>query len=336
MFNKPLDFPVNQNILYCCLYWGLGHATRSVPIIEELLAAGNKVTIASDGMALTYLKEEFPNLPIIHLPAYNISYPFQSFVFNMVIQSSKIWYAIYKESKLVSSLQKKHKFDVIISDNRPGCFHNTALSIFVTHQLMPYHSKKWMAYFFYKLHNYYYKNFNSIWVPDDLNSKLSGTLSNYHFNRPKVAFIGIISRLKKDISKPKTLLTVVLSGPEPQRSHLENIVYKCLIKYYNGPICFIRGSNNLNAAIVSTSSITIYNLMGKNELQDILNASKLVIARSGYTTLMDLYELGLEAIIIPTPGQTEQEYLGQLHSEKWQCIDQKNLTIELPLVLSKL
>ncbi len=335
MFTIPPNFPSKKNVLYCCLYWGLGHATRSVPVIERLIEAGNQVTIASDGMAAEYLQKVFPELTMIQLPAYDIVYPYSNFVVNMVMQSFKIHKAIKMENKQIGLLQQLNKYDLIISDNRPGCFHKSALSIFITHQLTPHHHNRWMAYLFYRLHRYYYKKYDAIWVPDDLNVRLSGSLCDHNFDHPKVSFIGIISRLKKDVTKKKELLTVILSGPEPQRTNLENMLYKILQEHHTAKVCFVRGTNLINQNIVSTSSLIVYDLLIKEELQDILNSSKLVITRSGYTTLMDLYELGLNAIVIPTPGQTEQEYLGKFHEKRWKCINQKDVDQRLVAELEK-
>jgi predicted glycosyltransferase len=336
VFTKPTNFPSHKKVLYCCLNWGLGHATRSVPVIERLIEAGNQVSIASDGLTLDYLQKEFPDLTVIYLPSYGIAYPYSSFLVNMIMQSFKIRKAIYQENKHIRLLHEINIYDAIISDNRPGCFHNGVPSVYITHQLVPFHHNKWVAALFYQLHHYYYKKFTAVWIPDDQNVKLSGSLSDCKFDKQAVRFIGIYSRLKKDESKKREALTVVLSGPEPQRTNLENLLYAIIKQHYTGKVYFVRGSNLSNKKIISTQFITVFNLLTQYQLQDILNSSKLVISRSGYTTLMDLYELGLNAIVIPTPGQTEQEYLGKRHNERWTCIPQKEVSIRLPIVLSKI
>lgn len=325
MFIKPINFPSNKKILYCCLNWGLGHATRSIPIIENLILEGNEVIIASDGLALQVLQSCFPQLKTETLAPYNVSYPYESLLLNVTLQSIKIWYNITKEHQQVKRLAKAFGCEVIISDNRIGCYITGMHSIYITHQLSPYHNNRVIKYFLKKTHHYFYKKFTAIWIPDDPSIKLSGSLSNYDFTYPTVAFTGIVSRLKKTHEVSQQLITILLSGPEPQRSYLENSLYEQLLQCDEYKFCFIRGTVIETKHIKSTPTISVYNLLSKVELEEILSISSLIVARSGYTTLMDLYELGLDAILIPTPGQTEQEYLAALHQNRWKVILQKEI-----------
>ena len=64
-----------KRILVAPLNWGLGHATRCIPIIRALKAHNFEPVIASDGAALQLLKKEFPDLEHVELPSYNITYP---------------------------------------------------------------------------------------------------------------------------------------------------------------------------------------------------------------------------------------------------------------------
>jgi uncharacterized protein (TIGR00661 family) len=329
VFIKPANFPSNKKILYCCLNWGLGHATRSIPIIDNLIHEGNEVTIASDGTALQLLQSCFPQLKSVRLAPYNVSYPYESLMLNITLQSVKILYNITKEHRQVKRLMDAHSYDVIISDNRIGCHHSSIPSIYITHQLSPFHENGLLKYFLQKTHHYFYKKFESIWIPDDPTMKLSGTLSNYDFVYPSVAYTGIVSRLEKKYHASPHLITVLLSGPEPQRSYLETSLYHQLLKCDYLNICFIRGTTEESNHILSTPHISVYNLLSSDQLQEILGASRIVIARSGYTTLMDLHELGLDAILIPTPGQTEQEYLATLHQNRWPVVLQKEIETKI-------
>ncbi len=325
MFVKPTNFPKNKKILYCCLYWGLGHATRSQPIINELLKDNNAVTIASDGLALDYLKVEFPNLSFIELQPYNVTYPTSNFIWNMMVNSYSIYNAIEKENAQVKQLTLVNNYDVIISDNRPGCHNKKCQNIFITHQLFPVHKNKLVQELFYRLHRFYYKKFDELWIPDAENINLAGKLSKSSSMPENSHFVGILSRLSKSEKNSKLHISVLLSGPEPQRTIMENSVYEVMMKSSIGKIIFVRGTNSDNPKIISTDKIEVINVAHFKELEAILQSSELVITRSGYTTLLDLYIMGLDAVLVPTPGQTEQEYLAEIHSDKWPILQQKDI-----------
>lgn len=315
-----------KKILICPLNWGLGHAARCVPVINAFLKEGAEVFLASDGDALAFLKEEFPLLPAIALPAYNIQYPKSgSMVIAMLIQSPKIFLAIRKEHKAIKKIIQENNIDVVVSDNRYGCYSKKTKSVFITHQLFIQTPvildflKPLIGY----INNHYIKKYNSVWVPDVASgNNLSGKLSHQPNTFSKAIFVGSLSRFNGVMeNKIKTdytyKLMVLLSGPEPQRTLLEKeLLAAC--KKINEPVLFVRGKLNNETSLDSTRlhHITFKNFLSGNALKQSIIESEYIVCRSGYSTIMDLAALNKKAVLIPTPGQTEQDYLAQYFFER--------------------
>ena len=306
-----------HNILIAPLNWGLGHATRCIPIIELLLNLKQRVIIASDGDALLLLRSEFPNLEFIELPPYRISYPKNGklFKWKLILQLPKINTTIIQEHKTLKKLIKKHQIDAVISDNRPGLYSKIIPSIYITHQTKVLSG--WTTQITSYLHQYYIKKFSKCWIPDYSNHySLSGKLSKVNSLNLKPTYIAPLSRLKPKLVTKKYDILAILSGPEPQRTILEEIL---LIQFKNAnkKILLVRGIPN--AKPIENKDIkhlTIINFMKAKELELSINQSEIIIARSGYSTIMDLTHLGKKAFFIPTPGQYEQEYLAKRLQQK--------------------
>ena len=293
----------------------MGHATRSIPIINALLKANYEPVLASDGDALLLLQKEFPVLKSIELPSYNISYPKngKNLTFKLLLQLPAIISAVKRERKMVSKLIDKENIAGIIADNRFGVFSKKVPSVYITHQLNVLSGKS--TFVTSKIHQQLIKKFDECWVPDMAeNPNYSGALGHLKKHHLNLKYIGILSRFQPKELEIKYDLLVLLSGPEPQRTLLEN---KLLIelKDFNGKILMVRGvfsASEINAP----SNFKIVNYLLANELEQAINQSSLVIARSGYSTIMDLAVLGKKAFFIPTPGQFEQEYLAKSLQEK--------------------
>ncbi|RZK12584.1 MAG: glycosyltransferase [Flavobacterium sp.] len=300
-----------KNILIAPLNWGLGHATRCIPIIKALENQGYNPIVASDGVALEMLKKEFPHLQMLHLPSYEIEYAKNGnhFKWKMIKNTPKMIEAILKERKMVKEWIKEYNISGIISDNRLGVYSKKVKSVFITHQLnVLTGNTTWITS---KLHQFIIKKYDECWVPDiaetpNLTGKL-GHLDNPHF---KIKYIGPLSRLHKKVVPKKYDLMVILSGPEPQRGMLEEKLAVDLLEY-KGNVVFIKGKIEAEQVIQQNHNITFYNFMTTEELELTFNESELVLCRSGYTTVMDLAQLGKKAFFIPTPGQYEQEYLAK-------------------------
>lgn len=305
----------SKRILVAPLNWGLGHATRCIPIIHELIKHGHQPYLTSDGVALSLLKKEFPNLPAFELPSYKISYAekARNFKIKMIWDSPKVLKAIAMEKKAVKRLVKEHGLDGIISDNRLGAYYKKVPCVFITHQLNVLSGNTtWMSS---KAHQKIIKKFDACWVPDvEEKPNLTGKLGHLKKSKLNIAYLGPLSRFEKKEVPIINDLMVLLSGPEPQRTMLEEKLLSEL-QGFEGNILFVKGKiedEQVQEEIqTSKGKIFHYNFMKSNELEKALNQSAKVLCRSGYTTVMDLAKLEKKAFFIPTPGQYEQEYLAK-------------------------
>ncbi|MFA9192105.1 glycosyltransferase [Flavobacterium sp. FZUC8N2.13] len=301
----------SKTILVAPLNWGLGHATRCVPIIKALQENNFIPIIASDGIALDLLKKEFPYLKFLELPSYEIEYAKNGkyFKWKLLKNCPRMIEAILEEKRLVKKWVKKHDIDGIISDNRLGVFSKKIPSVFITHQLnVMTGNTTWITSL---LHQNIIKKFTECWVPDTLGTpNLAGELS--HLKNPdlNIKYIGPLSRMNPKKVVKKYDLMIILSGPEPQRGMLEEKLKK-EIKLYNGNILFIKGIIEKEQKKEQTDHVTFYNFMHSRQLEQALNESNIIVCRSGYTSIMDLSKLNKKAFFIPTPGQYEQEYLAK-------------------------
>jgi uncharacterized protein (TIGR00661 family) len=302
---------MKKNILVAPLNWGLGHATRCIPIIKALEQNNFNPIIASDGVALALLKKEFPHLVSVELTPYDISYAEKgkNFKWKLLAQMPKMFKAVYGERKIVNQIIETHSIDGIISDNRLGVYSRKIPSIFMTHQLNVLSGKtSWLTT---KVHSKFISKFDQCWVPDnDSMSNLTGKLGHLKNPLKNLVYIGPLSRFEKKRRKKVFDLMVILSGPEPQRTFLEQKIIEEL-KFYDGNVVFIKGVVEQNQISSTQGSITFYNFMNSEQLENTFNQSEKVLCRSGYTTVMDLAKLGKKAFFIPTPGQYEQEYLAE-------------------------
>ena len=319
-----------KRILVAPLNWGLGHVARCIPIIRALEQMGASVILASDGMALNLLKAEFPHLPALKLPSYRIRYKSANMIRNIAWQLPRISYAIRAEQWATERLVREHGIEGIISDNRYGCFSARAKCILLTHQLrvqVPNAILEWAANRVLRLA---LAKFDNIWVPDVPGTpNLSGKLSHMQEPPPsRVQFIGPLTRLQQYERSPEYDVAVVLSGPEPQRSILEQ---RLLEQAMNLPrkFIFIQGRTQSKEHYFVSEHVEVVSYLTSKDLNDVLLASKVVVCRSGYSSIMDLTALGKKALLIPTPGQTEQEYLAQYLAEQQLFVSQHQDAIDL-------
>ncbi len=323
-FLKSFQNNINQfffkRILIAPLDWGLGHATRCIPIIKELQRRQIEVIIAAEGAIATLLQREFPEIKIIPLKGYNISYGKRKnlFLLKIISQLPKIWKAIQYEKYWLNDMIALHKIEAVISDNRLGFCSKKVPSFFITHQLQI----KSGSFFLDKIirhFNYYFINqFDECWIPDvESADNYAGTLSHPEvFPKIPVKYIGPLSRFKKLTQEKKYKIAIVLSGPEPQRTIFENKIINQL-KDVNVSTVIVRGlPNEIQQLSLTNQQVILHNYLDAVELSDLMQQSEIVIARSGYSTIMDLVAIGQQAVLVPTPGQTEQEYLAKYLSEK--------------------
>lgn len=301
----------NKTILIAPLNWGLGHATRCIPIIKALQEHNYIPIIASDGIALELLRKEFPYLQLLQLPSYEIEYAKngKNFKWKLLQNCPKMIEAVLEEKQIIKKWIKKYDIDGIISDNRLGVFSPKVPSIFITHQLnVMTGSTTWITS---KLHQYIIKKYAECWVPDvEETPNLTGKLGHIKKADFKIKYIGPLSRMNKKETPKIYDLMIILSGPEPQRGFLEKKLKK-EIPLYNGKVVFVKGIVENDQKKEQIGTVTYFNFMNSRQLEQTFNESEIVLCRSGYTTIMDLTKLGKKAFFIPTPGQYEQEYLAE-------------------------
>ncbi len=306
-----------KHILVAPLYWGLGHAVRCIPIINHLLDQSCKVSIASDGQALLFLQKTFPELSFFELPSYNVSYPTRSIYLNLALSTPSILSAISKEYKSIQNLVEEHHFDAIIADNRYGCRHERIPSILITHQLNLIGNNFKVNKAASRLHHSFIQKFNTCWIPDIPTSPgLSASMGHgsFDFQREYIGFLSSLQRGPTELRK--RALIIVLSGPEPQRTKMENKLLEQL-NDFDKEVLLVRGLVKETQEIThANNKVRICNYLNRDALLKELNQSEILLSRSGYTTLMDLAKLQMPAILIPTPGQPEQEYLSKVLAEQ--------------------
>jgi predicted glycosyltransferase len=311
-----------KTILIAPLDWGLGHASRCIPIIHDYLQKNYTIIVGGTKETNNLIQTEFPNLKYVEIPGYDIRYNFntknKSQLPVIIKQIPKILQAIKKEHDWLNNFAETNKIDLIISDNRYGLWHKNIKSIFITHQLF---IKTPVT--FIDLHRvilYLTRNFNEIWIPDfkDTKNNLSGLLSH---KKPLPAhrfkFIGPLSRfsyLKEpgNSTSPRFDYLAIASGPQEQR---ENFSLKIIDRAKQNPnkkgVLVLGKFTSKDKIYNEHPNLKIYNYLSANELFSAIMHTKKIIAACGYSTIMDLFVLDKlkDSELYPIKGQTEQEYL---------------------------
>lgn len=325
MSQEPIN--LKRNVLLCPLDWGLGHASRDIPIIYKLLDTNRfNVLIGADKAPYYLLKTEFPTLQFVKFPSGTIRYSRSlPMALMLLFYLPKLIIGYFKEHKRLKTIIKEHKIDVVISDNRYGLWNKKVVTVFITHQLKVIFPKsaKWLESAFYKLSTRIIQKFDYCWVPDyEEKINLSGKLAHPIEIPANVKYIGALSRfsiekyksLKSEVKKFDVL--AILSGPEPQRSVLE----KLIIRYFRNTdkmVLIVRGIPWKKQGQTIHNNIQLVSHLTPDLLNAYIQNAQYIICRAGYSSIMDLFILGKTAVIIPTPGQTEQEYLANiLHENK--------------------
>ena len=354
-----------KKILVCPLDWGLGHASRDVAIIQRLVDRHHKVILACDGGAYELLRSEFPELEMIRFRSHvRIRYSrFLPAWLKITLLSPLLLCEIIAEHFILKRIVDRVHPDVIISDNRYGLWNRGIKSILISHQLsirLPRFAR-FLEYPAYLVLRAFTGKFDRCWIPDfpgEMN--LSGDLSHRYRIPGNTVFIGAFSRFVRDAGKlsangvsadqiPETYapdltvhpglpparsidLVVLLSGPEPQRSSLQKIILKQVLAI-KGSCVVLLGQPGKSRRVDLSSILSTYSHLTAADLRHLLLSARYVICRAGYTGIMDLALMRKKALIIPTPGQTEQEYLADYLSEKglFLACSQNELDIESAL-----
>lgn len=317
LLRKAIEDIRGKRVLVAPLNWGLGHATRCVPIIHALLAANKTVVIAADGYPLAFLRDEFPTLEWVEFKGALIEYsPKESQVTALLKQLPALLRSIRQEHRILKQLVAKYQINTVISDNRFGLWHRRIPSIYITHQLMIKMPPRlrFLEPIAHQLHGWFVGRYSTCWVPDNPgNDNLSGDLA-HHYSLPYHArFVGTLSRFQNlaIVPQPSPYKHIaILSGIEPQRSLYEEKLIARL-QQENEPALIVQGKPQEQVIQHQIGQITILSHLPSERLGQLLLSTKNIYCRSGYSMLMDLVALQRTAILTPTPGQTEQEYLAQ-------------------------
>jgi len=300
-----------KRILVAPLNWGLGHATRCIPIISELMRQGHEVWIASDGRALDLLKREFPELRALELPEYDIRYPKKYLLYFLILQMPKVLRAIIRENRLLDGWIRQYRFDAIISDNRLGCFTRRIPCAVITHQLKVYTRPAIVGLAATFLHRIIIRKYDSCWVPDLEGPKnLSGKFA-HGMSLPNMHYIGPLTRMHPGRAEEKYDVLAILSGPEPQRTTWEELIVRQAARLPSYRWLIVQGKPELGEASFPFPHIEVRSFLDSEALNRAILESRIVLSRSGYSTIMDLAVLDKKAFLVPTPGQPEQEYLAR-------------------------
>ncbi|MFM2206530.1 MAG: hypothetical protein RL213_505 [Bacteroidota bacterium] len=316
-------FPPGSRILVAPLDWGLGHAARCIPLIRRWKDQGHRVTLAASGSTAALLRLHFPDLEMLHLRGYGIRY---SRIFPastaILFQLPRFFLSIGREHRWLKKLLRNRRFDAVVSDNRYGLWSGKCQSIILTHQLFPV-LPRWCSLLRGTVIRRLTKmtgRFDECWIPDrEGDENLSGILSHRKNMPANTSYIGWLSRLEgtttldTDFEKYDCLMLV--SGPEPSRSLWEKqLIGEALDS--GKKTLLVQGLPDQNLRR-HEGNLTVISKVDDQELLHALQHSKRIVCRSGYSTLMDLMTVGRTAELVPTPGQTEQEYLAERMRKKF-------------------
>jgi UDP:flavonoid glycosyltransferase YjiC (YdhE family) len=305
-----------MRVLVCALNWGLGHATRSSPIIDAMLKRGHEVHLGTDGLAAEVWNKSYPDLPLHKLAPLHIVYG-KYFWIKLGIQFIPFIYWTIRDKYKLKRLNKLHQFDLIISDSRPACSLHQVYSIFITNQPSPIFPLRWIERIVRLGMRILMNSYDETWIPDlpGLNS-LSGDLINLPL-AIESKFIGFLSRINQDLKPDAGFkgveIVAILSGPEPLRTQLVEQLKTHLLQE-NMIILGGRPDHNTD------DNQRYIGYLPPDEIAAYILQSKIVISRGGYSSLMDFAPFGKKLVLVPTPGQTEQNYLADRLASRNEAI----------------
>jgi uncharacterized protein (TIGR00661 family) len=324
-----------RRVLIAPLDWGLGHATRCIPLVRAFLKLDWQVVIAADGAVEYLLRQEFPQLHFLKLPGYQVTYSQSKLMLplKLGLQVPKIISAIKKENQWINRVVEQQEIDLVISDNRYGLYTEKVPCIFITHQLNIKAPFRWIEKKLQRLNWNYISKFTECWIPDCELNGLAGELSHPKELHPfPIRFIGPLSRFKRMMAPLKYKYLFLISGPEPQRSLLEKKIFKQILQVKDD-VLIVRGKPGSEETFSFPAHISVVNHLEGAELEKAMNSAEYLVSRSGYTTLMEIAGLQKRSILVPTPGQTEQEYLAAHLMKKSFAFSVKQNDFELARTL---
>jgi len=319
-----------KKILICPLNLGLGHATRVIPVVQRLIELGHHVIIGADGRAEALLKSEFSDLEFINFPDYGIRYSnYFSPVTSLFFQFPKLIYGIFRENRRLRNIIDKFHINIVISDNRYGLYSNKVPTVLITHQIL-IKPPSWLKFFdiwIWWIVTGWAQKFTHTWIPDRQNAPyLSGDLSHKYPLPENGKYIGLLAAVTDEKPEISDLL-ILISGPEPARTEFERIVLDQLNGLVNIKTVVLLGKPE--GGKERSGPYTIFSHLDRKRISALIKGANLIISRPGYTTVMEVAVLGKKAFWVPTPGQTEQEYLCKYLAERgmYRYTQQKKLDL---------
>ena len=334
--------PSQKRILYAVLNWGLGHAVHSVQMIRSL-SENNEVILAATGRALAFLKDEFPHLQSINLPDYTIQYASKQrfLVVRLILQVPAMLVSLLREHWQTEKIVRERDVDLIISDNRYGVYSRNVPSFFITHQLrfkLPRTIRKFEVISEW-FNRWYFRKYTGVLVLDEQGKEnMTGDLahSGKICRHPKLTYIGLWSTVHKENVLQDIDVLAVISGPEPHREIFGKKVIEQM-KNMPGNKVVILGKPEDTGKDYSYPGLQVYSFKNRKEVNALLNRAKIVVCRSGYSSTMDLVSLKKPALMVPTPGQTEQEYQAEYYRDKgyFYMVSQEEMNLSVDLKTAK-
>ncbi|MDN5865684.1 MAG: hypothetical protein L0I62_10825 [Gammaproteobacteria bacterium] len=330
---------MGRRVLFAVHDWGLGHASRSLVLIRALVERGDAVTILmepSDGMRL--LQNELGESCEFY-PYRDIPKPFSRWpaMFYIRMSLSMPWVSVHfkLEHRLTERLVRERGFDLVVSDSRFGVWSHEVPSYCIFHSLRQMMPRPLLA--FEKPVEWGQRNllrhYEKILIPDaEENGGLSGKLGHdpaLDWGEGRLVYLGPLA----DVVRPDTAEDIdyffSVSGIEPQRGLFEERV-RAALPELKGRIAVTLGRPELAGEKSEQCGATVYGYLDREHQAQMLNRSRVIITRSGYTTLMELAVLGKRALFVPTPGQSEQEYLARFHRESGHVWSTTQPRLDIP------
>lgn len=339
------DLQQGPRVLFGTSSWGLGHATRDLALIRALLHEGCRVTVVSDGNALQLLQEElgdavrFLDWPDIPTSIASSSWRYYAKTVANIPQILATW---REEKRQLAELLQRRSFDLIVSDHRFGLVTPEVPSYFITNSLRyiaPWRDpivEATMEGFVAR----WLKPVRGVFIPDDVESGLTGDMNHNlrFFPRERRIYLGLLSSIRKRNVTSDIDVFITISGPEPQRTMLQEKIFQQLPILEGRRVVVTLGQPGQDPPS-TPPGVEVYNYLDRQQQEEMLNRSKLIVCRSGYSTITELALLGKRALLVPTPGQTEQLYLGQFLHERglFHSVDQRHLDLsrDLPRAMER-
>jgi len=322
-------------VLFGVSSWGLGHATRALILIRALIGAGHEVTILSTDRALKLLQGEmagrceFIDLPDIPKPLW---YSSPDFYVKMTAAMPLVFRTFWREHRYVDELVSAERFDRVVSDSRYGVWTHRVPSyhlMHTLHQVVPFRIRP-IEHAMEVIQRRILSGARRILIPDQEHDGLAGDLCHNlgAFSRDQLEYLGILSDVERMSVEQDVDYFITVSGVEPQRTLLERKVLS-QARELKGRVVITVGRPDLPRSTDDDGRIAIHSYLGRKAQAEMLNRARMVVSRSGYTTMMEMAELGKRALLIPAVGQSEQEYLGSLHEGRgaMHCVDQRRLDL---------